>query len=262
MNTHTHALLTLCDITASSDPRSVSRPEAFCSSSPVLVHALCIRLPPAKGLYALAALHMMCVPVCTIHVQPALYGRVHAVCRATYMQKQINNLSGKEAYGENKIDDRRYRHDIHSFYVSVCLFIMHGHMSTTPTLPPIPWGLSHVLCAPVPPSLHHCPADQPRNAWFNSLRCAGPSITDPMVRDMVLSCRKGWQINLNPDWWAGMRLSGLVWGQHREVEKAVTINRSRHLQWGDSGSAVILSGVKLCLGQSREVQIVINSDKL
>lgn len=43
-----------------------------------------------------------------------------------------------------------------------------------------------------------------------------------------------------------MRLSGLVWGQYREVEKPVSINSSRDLQGGDSGSSVLLSRVKLC----------------
>lgn len=86
-----------------------------------------------------------------------------------------------------------------------------GHMSTPPPPLPsrLPWSRGHVLWRPW--SLHDRPADQPRNGLFNSLHHAGPSITDPMVSDKVLSCHKGWQINLNPDWWAGMRLSGWFW---------------------------------------------------
>lgn len=82
--------------------------------------------------------------------------------------------------------------------------------------------------------------------------CKDSSITDPTVRDKVLSCREGWQINLNPDWWTRMQFSGLVWVQQYEEEKVVSINRSRDLQGGVSGSSVILSRVKLCLEQNKE----------
>lgn len=49
--------------------------------------------------------------------------------------------------------------------------------------------------------------------WCNSLCHAGPYITDPMVRDKVLSNLKGWQINFS----AVMQLFGLVRVQHRVV---------------------------------------------
>lgn len=42
-----------------------------------------------------------------------------------------------------------------------------------------------------------------------------------------------------------MRLSGLVWDQHHEVEEPVSINRSRDLQAGDSGSCCTEQGKAL-----------------
>lgn len=143
----------------------------------------------------------------------------------------------------------------YAFILLVCLYS--SCLVTCLPLPHLPilnplGSWSRALCSRSPWSLPHQPADQPRDAWCNSLYHAGPSITDPMVRDKVLSCRKGWQINFNSDWWAMMQLSWLVWGQHHEVEKLVSKNRSRDLQWGDSGTSVIMSRVKLCLGQSRE----------
>lgn len=64
----------------------------------------------------------------------------------------------------------------------------------------------------------------------------------------------------------GERFSGLVWVQQYEEEKLVSINRSRDLQGGVSGSSVILSRVKLCLELNKEGHTVglkyIISDKL
>lgn len=100
---------------------------------------------------------------------------------------------------------------------------MPGHMSTPPP-PPHPespgvlvtWS---VLPFPLKPSSP----------------TSGPSVSDPTVRDEVLCGRKGWQISLNSDWEAVLQLSGLVWGQHPEVEKPVSKNRFRLICHNERG---------------------------
>lgn len=79
------------------------------------------------------------------------------------------------------------------------------------------------------------------NVWCNSLCHARPYITDPMVRDKVLSYLKGWQINFS----AVMQLSGLVRVQHRAGERPASKNRKQDLRGVES---VIMSRVKQCLG--------------
>lgn len=63
-----------------------------------------------------------------------------------------------------------------------------------------------------------------------------------------------------------MQLSGLVWGQHHEVEKPVSINRSRDLRAGDSGSCRTEQGKALFgtkrRGHSIRLRYVIISDQL
>lgn len=105
----------------------------------------------------------------------------------------------------------------------------------------IPWCLGHVPAALIP---------SPKLAYSccNFLCHAGPSITDPVVRDTVLSCRKGWQINFSTDWWAVMQLSGLLMVQHHGVERPATKNRSQELRGGASSLSVIMNRVRHCLG--------------
>lgn len=85
---------------------------------------------------------------------------------------------------------------IHNSSLSMCA--MPGHMDTPPppTHPESPGVL--VTCPMLSFPSQSLP--QQRNAWCNSLHHAGPSITDPMVRDKDLSRRKGWQINFSADW--------------------------------------------------------------
>lgn len=131
-------------------------------------------------------------------------------------------------------------------YNSLSIFTMPGHMCTPPppTHPESPGVLVTCPLLSFPPQS----LSQQRNAWCNSLRHAGPSITDPMVRDTVLSRRKGWQINFSTNWWAVMQLSGLVMVQHHAVERPATKNRSQDLRGGASRSSVIMNRVKHCLG--------------
>lgn len=113
----------------------------------------------------------------------------------------------------------------------------HVYPSSTSLSSRLPWSLGHVLSAPVLPEAFSGPTEK-RLIYFS-----------PPRRAVYHWSRKGWQINLNLDWWEGMLLSGLVWGLHHEVEKPMSINSSRHPQAGDFGSSAIVSRVMLCLGQ-------------
>ncbi len=257
--THTrHALLTLCDIRTSSGPRFVSRPEAFCSSSPVLIHPHCSS--PSPDCLQRDCMHQRAYTWCaSLCVQRVCSPHCVSLC-VLFASHLINACAAwrtrrnKTITCKGRFTVKKSKHSIRSCYVWVCLFLV--PVTCLPLLhlshPDSPGVLvtCSLLLFPVEAFIAE-PAVQPRNGWFNSPHHAGPSITDPVVRDKVLSCRKGWQINLNPDWCAGMRVSGLVWGQHHEVEKPVSINRTRDLHAGDSGSSVMLRRVKLRLGQSR-----------
>lgn len=116
-----------------------------------------------------------------------------------------------------------------------------------PPLPSqLPSGLDHVLCAPVPPEAFITDrwTDETPDLILPTTR-ARPSLIPWSETRFYPSVKAGRLISAQIGE-QGMRLSGLVWGQYREVEKPVSINRSRDLQGGDSGSSVLLSRVKLC----------------
>lgn len=119
------------------------------------------------------------------------------------------------------------------------------------------------MCAPPPPTHPESPGvlvtcsllsfpfqslPQQQNVWRNSPHHARPYISDPVVRDKVLSYLRGRQINLRADWWAVMQLSGLVRVQHHAVERPASKNRSQDLRGVDSSSSVIMTRVKLFWG--------------
>lgn len=217
---HEQTLLTLCDIRASSGLRSVSRPEAFCSSSLVLIHPR--RSSSSHHCLQKDCMHqhasIWCMSLCIQYMcSMALCDFMRAIwCTYIYHVFRIT-VTQTDKYLVKKLmmKKRQLKTETqYAFILLVCVYLPSCLVTCLPLprlpIPNPPGSWLRALCSRSPWSLSQQPADQPKDAWCNSLHQAGPSIADPVVRDKVLSCRKGWQINFNSDWWAS-------WGRETSV---------------------------------------------
>lgn len=162
--------------------------------------------------------HPLCVQcVCSLHCTSlCLWGYIHTnksiTCKAV-------------AYDQTKIDDKRLRHTFKLCYCgSTHHAWSHGYPHPSHPVSPVVLITCSVVLFPPEAFITDRRADGEMPNLILSTTTQGPSITDPVVRDKVLSVRKGWQINFSPDWWAGdatlwAGLGSVSWGRETSVYK-------------------------------------------